>query len=184
MFLLAGVLTSAAEENPRVLMTTTMGEMLIELYPDKAPVSVENFLQYVRDGFYDGVIFHRIVPDFVIQGGGFDSAGNRKETRDPIVNEAANGLKNKKYTLSYARTPEINSATSQFFINTVDNPALDHRGNTQDEFGYCVFGKVIEGRKTVDKIAKIKTGGPRGDSPTEVVVIVSASIAGDDDNQN
>lgn len=182
LFLLGGMVTSTAEENPRVLMTTSMGEMLIELYPEQAPVSVENFLQYVRDGFYNGVIFHRIVPNFVIQGGGFDSAGNRKETRDPIVNEAANGLKNKKYTLSYARTQDINSATSQFFINTVDNPGLDHRSTAQDEFGYCVFGKVVEGLKTVDKIAGIKTGGPRGDTPTEVVVIVSAKVVEDDGN--
>ena len=156
-----------------VRFETTHGGFTIELFPQEAPVSVENFLQYVDDGFFDGTLFHRIVPGFVIQGGGLTAEFRNKETRAPIANEAKNGLKNKRGSLSMARTSDINSATSQFFVNLSDNEFLDHGPR---DYGYAVFGRVTEGLDTVDKIAKVGTGRRKGyqDAPMEDVLIVSA----------
>ena len=156
-----------------VTFETTMGNIKIELYTAKAPITVENFLSYVDDGHYDGTIFHRVIPGFVIQGGGFSKEMKQKETREPITNEADNGLQNLRGTLSMARTQDINSATSQFFVNLRDNDALDHGGR---DFGYAVFGKVIEGMEVIDAIAGVKTGtyGPHGDVPKDAVVVTSA----------
>jgi len=175
---LLGAAYSTAGENPRVLIRTSEGDITLELYPDKAPASVENFLAYVNEGFYEGVIFHRVIKNFMIQCGGFDKDFNRKETHPPIVNEAANGLKNKRGTISYARTGVINSATSQFFINHKDNPFLDHTGDSPQEYGYAVFGKVIDGMDIVDKIAGTKTHTYRGlqDVPVKKVVIKKAEV--------
>ncbi|MBS0378092.1 MAG: peptidyl-prolyl cis-trans isomerase [Proteobacteria bacterium] len=152
---------------------TSHGPFTIELYPKEAPVTVENFLKYVDDGFFDGTIFHRIVPGFVIQGGGLTADFGNKKTRAPISNEAKNGLKNLRGTLSMARTSDVNSATSQFFVNLVDNAFLD---NSARDFGYAVFGKVTDGMDVIDKIAKVETGRRKGytDAPLEDVVITSA----------
>ena len=155
-----------------VRFETSHGSFTIELFPKEAPVTVENFLKYVDDGFFDGTIFHRIVPGFVIQGGGFTEDMTQKKTKPPIKNEADNGLKNKRGTLSMARTNDINSATSQFFVNLKDNDFLDHsRGN----FGYAVFAKVTEGMDVVDKIAAVETGRKKGfdDVPVEAVTMKS-----------
>jgi cyclophilin family peptidyl-prolyl cis-trans isomerase len=156
-----------------VRFETSHGSFTIELFPKEAPVTVENFLKYVDDGFFDGTIFHRIVPGFVIQGGGLTADFDNKETRDPIQNEAKNGLKNGRGWLSMARTSDINSATSQFFVNLSDNAFLDHGPR---DYGYAVFGRVTEGIETVDKIAKVKTGRRKGyqDAPLDDVIIVSA----------
>ncbi len=156
-----------------VVFSTNYGDFTVELYPDKAPVTVENFLAYVDAGFYDGTIFHRVIPDFVIQGGGFTEDMQQKPTRPPIKNEADNGLKNERGTLSMARTSDINSATSQFFVNLKDNAFLDHGSR---DFGYAVFGKVVEGMDVIDKIAKVPTGnrGMHQDVPREPVVVHSA----------
>ena len=149
---------------------TSHGGFTIELFPKEAPVTVENFLQYVDDGFFDGTIFHRIVPGFVIQGGGLTADFGNKKTRAPISNEAKNGLKNTRGSLSMARTSDINSATSQFFVNLKDNAFLDHGPR---DYGYAVFGRVSEGMEVIDKIAAVKTGKRRGfdDVPTEAVVM-------------
>jgi cyclophilin family peptidyl-prolyl cis-trans isomerase len=151
---------------------TTLGNFTIELYEDKAPVSAENFLKYVDEGFFDGTVFHRIVPGFVIQGGGFTEDMSQKKNHPPIKNEADNGVKNTRGTLSMARTNDINSATSQFFVNLKDNDFLDH---TRGNFGYAVFGKVTEGMDVIDKIAAVKTGRKRGfeDVPLDAVVMTS-----------
>jgi cyclophilin family peptidyl-prolyl cis-trans isomerase len=151
---------------------TTLGNFTVELFDDEAPVSVENFVKYVDEGFFDGTVFHRIVPGFVIQGGGFTEDMSQKKNHPPIKNEADNGVKNARGTLSMARTNDINSATSQFFVNLKDNDFLDHsRGN----FGYAVFGKVTEGMDVIDKIAAVKTGRKRGfeDVPLDAVVMTS-----------
>lgn len=148
---------SESESNPVVVMETSMGAITIELYRDKAPISVENFLSYVKDGFYDGLIFHRVIENFMIQGGGFTPDMQKKDTKAPIKNEAGNGLSNKRGTIAMARTRVIDSATSQFFINVVDNLQLDHKDETIDGFGYCVFGKVTDGMDVVDKIRKVET---------------------------
>jgi cyclophilin family peptidyl-prolyl cis-trans isomerase len=163
---------------PGVEMKTSMGTMVIELYPDKAPKTVENFLRYVSDGFYDGTIFHRVVRNFVIQGGGFTPDMNEKATRPPIENEAANGLLNLRGTLSMARTDDPNSATSQFFINTKDNPPLDHRDVSVRGYGYAVFGKVVSGLEVLDAIGTVATStrGPYDDVPNETVVIESVRV--------
>jgi cyclophilin family peptidyl-prolyl cis-trans isomerase len=160
---LAVMMISCKEEAPvypkdTVLMKTSAGDMIIELESDKAPVSVQNFVQYVQAGYYDNTIFHRVIKNFMIQGGGYDADGVEKETREPIINEAANGLKNLRGTIAYARTNEVNSATSQFFINHRDNPNLDFQDSTQAGFGYTVFGKVIQGMDVVDAIAGAPTG--------------------------
>ncbi|MCP3432045.1 MULTISPECIES: peptidylprolyl isomerase [Stutzerimonas stutzeri group] len=151
--LLAGNLLAA--ENPRVLLTTSLGEIELELEAEKAPVSVENFLGYVDSGFYDGTVFHRVIPGFMIQGGGFGEGLNQKPTKAPIKNEADNGLHNVRGTVAMARTQNINSATSQFFINHRDNDFLDHGSR---DFGYAVFGKVVRGMEVVDQIAQVPTG--------------------------
>jgi len=166
------------ETNPRVLMETSMGNVTIELFKDKAPISVRNFLSYVKDGFYDGLVFHRVIKDFMIQGGGMDASMEPKKTKFAIKNEAANGLSNQRGTLAMARTNVVDSATSQFFINVTDNSFLDYRGKTADLFGYAVFGQVVEGMETVDQIRQVKTGSRMGhsDVPVEPVVINSIRI--------
>ncbi|MEE9513311.1 MAG: peptidylprolyl isomerase [Anaerolineales bacterium] len=171
-----GILVMTAEpahSEPSVVLSTTLGEITIELYPDKAPVTVENFLAYVDAGYFDMTIFHRVIPGFVLQGGGFTEKMDQKKTRPPIKNEAENGLKNNRGTLSMARTSDINSATSQFFINLKDNSSLDH--GTRD-FGYAVFAKVTAGMDVVDKIAAVPTGnrGRFQDVPVKAVIIQSA----------
>lgn len=168
-----------ADENlPKVLLETSMGSITIELDTEKAPITVKNFLGYVQDGFYNGLIFHRVIKDFMIQGGGLDADMQQKKTKFAIKNEATNGLKNVRGSIAMARTALVDSATSQFFINTVDNPFLDNRGKRQDDFGYCVFGKVVEGLEVVDQIRQVKTGNRagHGDVPLEPVTIVSATI--------
>jgi len=161
-------------DNPMVRMTTSLGELTIELYPQQAPETVDNFLQYIDDGFYDGTIFHRVIPGFVLQGGGFTPDMERKPTRDPIHNESDNGLKNERGTLSMARLPDPHSASSQFFINLVDNPHLDHPGGGQ--WGYAVFGKVVDGLDVVDAIGAVETTSRSGmrDVPEEPVIIEEA----------
>jgi cyclophilin family peptidyl-prolyl cis-trans isomerase len=163
-------------KNPIVVMETSMGKIKIELYPDKAPITVKNFLWYVNNKFYENLTFHRVIPDFMIQGGGFTKDLTKKEPNAPIVNEADNGLKNNKYTLAMARTGEVNSATSQFFINLKDNDFLNFTAKTPKGYGYAVFGKVIEGMETVDEIAGVKTTKKMGydDVPVTPVVILKA----------
>jgi peptidyl-prolyl cis-trans isomerase A (cyclophilin A) len=165
--------TKSSGESPTVVLSTTLGDITIELNPDKAPITVENFLEYVDAHFYDGTIFHRAIPGFVIQGGGLTPEMKQKQNRPPIENEADNGLKNDRGTLSMARAQDVNSATSQFFINLADNTFLNHgvRG-----FGYAVFGRVTEGMDIVDKIAEAPTGniGMHRDVPVEPVIIKSA----------
>ena len=175
MMLLVPTGTSAEEEgnSPMVEVNTNLGSFTIELYPDKAPVSVKNFLDYVSKKFYDGTIFHRVIPNFMIQGGGFTPDMMKKATGAPIENEAKNGLSNLKGTVAMARTGEINSATCQFFINVKDNPGLDHRGDAAAQYGYAVFGKVINGMDTVEKIKNVKTEtkGSYKDVPVKPVII-------------
>ena len=167
---------SLAKENPVIVLSTSEGDITVELYEDKAPQSVQNFLWYVDNGFYDGLIFHRVIPDFMVQGGGFTKEMQKKAGNEPIENEATNGLKNEKGTLAMARTGAVHSATSQFFINLKDNGFLDHQNTTQRGFGYCVFGKVIDGKDVVDAIAGIPTGSSGGydDVPKTAIVINKA----------
>lgn len=169
--------TTMSESN-RVKLATNFGEILIEVDPVNAPKSAENFLQYVRDGFYDNTIFHRVIDNFMIQGGGFEPGMNQKTTRDPIENEADNGLKNDRYTLAMARTNDPHSATGQFFINVSDNDFLNHTAKTPQGWGYAVFGKVVEGQAVVDKIRGVKTGnsGFHQNVPVEDVIIDKAII--------
>ncbi len=161
--------------NDVVIMETSKGALTIELDTEKAPVTVANFLGYVDDQFFDGTIYHRVIPDFMIQCGGFTPEMQQKPTRENIQNEAANGLLNDRGTLAMARTPDPHSASSQFFINLKSNGFLDFQSETSDGFGYCVFGKVIDGMDVVDEIAGVATGnhGPHGDVPTEPVIITS-----------
>jgi len=168
-------LNQADQTNPKVIMKTGKGDITIELYADKAPITVKNFLSYVDEKFYDGTIFHRVIKGFMIQGGGLTPDLQKKSTKPPIKNEATNGLKNKKGTIAMARTPVIDSATCQFFINHVDSSFLDHRDNTPEGFGYCVFGKVIKGLDVVDAIANVKTMSRRGQMnvPSETITIIS-----------
>jgi peptidyl-prolyl cis-trans isomerase A (cyclophilin A) len=163
-------------ETDMIILSTSLGDATIEFFDAEAPVTVKNFLQYADDGFFGGTIFHRIIPGFVLQGGGFTSDMQEKKTRPPIKNEAANGLKNERGTLSMARTQDINSATSQFFINLKDNAFLDH--GTRD-FGYAVFAKVTNGMEIIDRIASVATGtvGMHQDVPLEPVIILSAKRA-------
>ncbi len=154
---------------------TSHGGFTVELFAKEAPLTVANFLRYVDDGFFDGTIFHRIVPGFVIQGGGLTADFASKKTRAPIANEAKNGLKNTRGSLSMARTSDINSATSQFFVNMRDNIPYDHRGNTPDAFGYAVFGKVLAGMDVVDKIGNAPTAA-NGQTPIHPIVIKSVRI--------
>jgi cyclophilin family peptidyl-prolyl cis-trans isomerase len=161
---------------PMVVLETSKGNIEIELYPDKAPITVQNFLYYVDNKFYDGLIFHRVIETFMIQGGGFTTDMTQKAAKPAIENEAGNGLANEKYTIAMARTNDVNSATSQFFINTADNMFLNHKNETPQGFGYCVFGKVVAGEDVVDAIAQVKTGMKNGmnDVPVEPVVIKKA----------
>jgi len=161
-----------------IRMTTSMGVIDIELFDKEAPVSAQNFADYAKEGFFDGLIFHRVIPDFVIQGGGFMPGMKRRETRAPIPNEADNGLQNLRGTLSMARTNDPHSATSQFFINLKDNAFLDHSGKNPNGWGYAVFGKVVAGMDVVDKIAAAPTGSQAGheDVPDEDVVVEKAEI--------
>lgn len=156
-----------------VILHTSLGDIILELDAGKAPISVENFLAYVDEGFYDGTVFHRVIPKFMIQGGGFTRDMQQKKTRASIRNEAANGLPNNRYSIAMARTSDIHSATSQFFINVADNAFLNHGGR---DYGYAVFGKVSQGMEIVDRIAGVKTGrhGPHGDVPVEPVILESA----------
>jgi cyclophilin family peptidyl-prolyl cis-trans isomerase len=158
-----------------ITINTNHGNIRIELFEDRAPITCENFRRYVRDGFFDGTIFHRVMPNFMIQGGGFDVAMRQKKTRDPIRNEAKNGESNRRGTLAMARTSAVDSATAQFFINLRDNKFLDH--GTRD-FGYAVFGEVTDGMDVVDAIAKVRTGSKGGhqDVPVETVEILSVTI--------
>lgn len=160
-------------ETPKVLFTTNMGDIEVELYPQKAPITVANFLKYVNSGFYNNTIFHRVIPDFMIQGGGFTESMGKKETESAIKNEANNGLNNERGTIAMARTAIVDSATSQFFINLKNNDFLNH-GNR--DYGYAVFGKVISGMDVVDKIAEVRTSIRNGaqDVPVKPVIIISA----------
>lgn len=162
-----------------VVLETSLGTIKINLFADKAPKSVENFLKYVDEGYYNGTIFHRVIDGFMIQGGGFTADMSQKSTHAPITNEAANGLKNKRGTLAMARTNVVDSATSQFFINVNDNAFLDHRDKTPNGFGYAVFAEVAEGMDVVDKIKAVATTNKSGhsDVPATPVVIKSASRA-------
>lgn len=161
-----------------VKLTTNFGEITLELDADKAPITVANFLQYVEDGFYDGLIFHRVINNFMIQGGGFDTTMKEKPTQDAIKIEADNGLSNDKYTIAMARTSIPDSATSQFFINVNDNDFLNHTAPTASGWGYCVFGKVTEGIDVIDKIKDVETGtkGGHQDVPVEPVIIEKATL--------
>jgi cyclophilin family peptidyl-prolyl cis-trans isomerase len=165
----------SAQANPKVTIKTTKGNIVVELFQDKAPISVKNFLSYVEDKYYNGLIFHRVIKEFMIQGGGLLPDMSRRPTKAPIKNEATNGLSNTRGTLAMARMPDPHSATGQFFINHKDNPGLDHRDKTDQGFGYCVFGKVIEGMDVVDAIANVKTmtKGNHRDVPREPIEIIS-----------
>ena len=181
---MAGTVTAAPvpkddkKGNPVVVIDTNLGSFEVELYEDKAPITVKNFLDYVDEKYYDGLIFHRVIPTFMVQGGGFEPGMKQKKTKDPIKNEADNGLKNDKYTVAMARTNRADSATSQFFVNVKDNNFLN-KGDDQavSPDGYCVFGKVVPGTEVVDKIKDVKTGTADGfaNVPTDDVVIKSVS---------
>ena len=161
-----------------IRMDTSEGSIVLEIYPDKAPTTVANFLKYVDAGFFNNTLFHRVIDDFMIQGGGFTPEYERKQTQAPIMNEADNGMKNKRGTIAMARTFEPHSATAQFFINVKDNDFLDHVNKTPRGWGYCVFGKVVEGMDVVDKIKKVQTGagGPfRQDVPQQPIIITQVT---------
>ena len=164
-----------------ILMTTTVGPMTLELDADNAPKTVENFLSYVSSGFYDGTIFHRVINNFMVQGGGFTADMEQKATQAPIENEANNGLKNARGTIAMARTQDPHSATAQFFINVQDNDFLNHTGENMQGWGYAVFGKVTEGEDVLDKIRCVQTGNQAGhqDVPVEPIIIESVTIIGD-----
>jgi peptidyl-prolyl cis-trans isomerase A (cyclophilin A) len=176
---LAVFMAPAWAANPQVAMKTSAGTIRLELYADQSPKTVDNFLRYVKDGFYDGTIFHRVIDGFMIQGGGFDRDMREKPTRAPIVNEARNGLKNQAGTIAMARMRDPNSASAQFFINLVNNDGLDYP--RPDGAGYAVFGKVTEGMDVVNKIAKVRTGSVNGyqDVPVAPIVIESVTIIND-----
>lgn len=167
-----------APGNPVAVISTSMGDITLELYKDRAPVSVENFLQYARDGFYEGTLFHRVKPGFMIQGGGYTESLVEKTTRPPILNEAPNGLRNTRGTLAMARTRQLRSATSQFYINLANNSMLDHKSYSPEEYGYAVFGRVLSGMDVVDKIAATPTApkGEHDDLPVTPVVIKGVKI--------
>lgn len=167
------------QSKPQVTLATSMGDITIELDAEKAPATCKNFLSYVESGHFDGTIFHRVIPDFMIQGGGFDASMRQKSTQAPIANEADNGLKNERGSIAMARTSDPNSATAQFFINLKDNGFLDHTSKTPQGWGYAVFGKVVAGMDVVDAIAAVKTGrsGPHSDVPMDPVIIEKAAAA-------
>jgi peptidyl-prolyl cis-trans isomerase B (cyclophilin B) len=173
-----GAASTQPKPAPRVALDTTAGRIVLELAADKAPKTVESFLRYVKAGHYDGTIFHRVIPGFMVQGGGFSSDMTQKSVQAPVQNEADNGLSNVRGSIAMARTSDPHSATSQFFINLVPNTALDHTGKTPQGWGYTVFGKVVEGMEVVDKIAQVQTGsrGQHRDVPVEAVVIRKASL--------
>ncbi len=177
---MGAVISASAEvveaENPRVVLDTSEGKIVLELYMEKAPDTVQNFLGYIDAKFYDGTIFHRVIPNFMIQGGGFTADMKKKSSRAPIKNEADSGLNNDRYTIVMARTGDPHSATAQFFINTAKNDFLNFKNKTEQGWGYAVFGKVVEGMDTVDVISAVKTTtrGPYGDVPVKPVVIKSA----------
>jgi len=179
--LVAGA-TSAFAENPRVEFKTTMGAFTLELYPDKAPKTVANFLQYANSGFYKGTVFHRVIDNFMIQGGGFDPTMKQKETRGPVENEAGmamkGGLRNESGTVAMARTPDPNSATAQFFINVKDNGFLDYRDPSPQGIGYTVFGRVVEGMNVVMQISRVDTAaaGMNRDVPKRPIIIESVTV--------
>lgn len=181
LFIIATLLSfkPAFAQPVQVKMETNQGNIILELYPDKAPKTVANFIKYVESGFYSGTIFHRVIDGFMIQGGGFDSKYMRKETNPPILNEADNGLSNDNGTIAMARTMDPHSATAQFYINVKDNHFLNHTSKTPRGWGYAVFGKVVNGMDTIDKILKIPTGsgGPfPTDAPQQMVVINAVSV--------
>ncbi|TFH11941.1 MAG: peptidyl-prolyl cis-trans isomerase [Nitrosomonadales bacterium] len=161
-----------------IKLHTNHGEITIELNYEKAPITAQNFIDYVNSGHFDNTIFHRVINDFMIQGGGFEPGMNQKKTRAPIQNEAANGLKNDAYTVAMARTSDVHSASAQFFINISDNGFLNYTSPTSDGFGYCVFGKVVEGKDVVDKIKKVKTTNKSGHEnvPLDDVVLQKAEV--------
>ncbi len=161
-----------------IKLHTNYGDITLELDSEKAPITVQNFIDYVKSGNYDNTIFHRVIDGFMIQGGGFEPGLVQKPTRAPIRNEAANGLKNDKYTVAMARTSDVDSATAQFFINVADNDFLNHSSPTPQGFGYCVFGKVVEGMDVVDKIKKVRTGNRGGHQnvPLENVLLEKAEV--------
>ncbi|HTE14011.1 MAG TPA: peptidylprolyl isomerase [Burkholderiales bacterium] len=169
---------SAQAQNPQVEMRTSMGVIVLELQPENAPETVKNFLQYVKDGFYNGTIFHRVIADFMIQGGGFTPDMQQKKTRDPVKHEGGNALRNQVGTIAMARTADPNSGTSQFFINTVDNQMLDFRGPGPQEIGYCVFGRVIKGLDVVNKIRNVQTTSRGGQQnvPVQTVTIERVTL--------
>jgi peptidyl-prolyl cis-trans isomerase A (cyclophilin A) len=169
---------AAETKNPTAVIETSLGNVKVELFEKEAPISVKNFLDYAKSGHYNGTIFHRVIPGFMIQGGGITTAMTPKETKAPIKNEAANGLKNERGTLAMARTMVVDSATSQFFINVAKNDFLNHKPGGPQSYGYAVFGKVIEGMDVVDKIREVKTGNKGGhqDVPVEPVFINSVKI--------
>jgi len=172
-------MTQPTAKNPKVLLETTRGNIKLELYPDKAPVTVDNFLTYVREGFYDGLIFHRIISNAIVQAGGHGSGMIYKEPTHPTIkNEADNGLSNERGTIAMARAYPIDSASAQFFINVVDNPELDHKGPEPQNFGYAVFGRVIGGMEVVEKMTWIPTGtvGEHRNVPQENIIIQKASV--------
>lgn len=173
---LAAVVPATAGDAPKVALETDKGKIVLELYPDKAPKTVQNFLDYVDAGHYNSTIFHRVIPNFMIQGGGMSASMKEKPTKAPIKNEADNGLKNQRGTIAMARTQVPDSATAQFFINTVDNDFLDFKNKTVQGWGYAVFGKVVEGLDIVDAIAKVKTTNRGGhqDVPADTVMILKA----------
>ncbi|WP_235894026.1 peptidylprolyl isomerase [Oceanidesulfovibrio indonesiensis] len=165
-----------------VTLHTSKGDIVIELYRDKAPKTTENFLEYVRSGHYDGTIFHRVIDGFMIQGGGMDAEMKERATREPVENEADNGVKNEAYTVAMARTQDPHSATSQFFINVADNQFLNHKSKSPQGWGYAAFGRVVEGQDVVDEIKQVPTGrkGFHDDVPTSPVIIESAEVTGED----
>jgi len=165
----------------QVLMTTTVGPMTLELDRDNAPKTVDNFLSYLADGFYDGTIFHRVIDNFMIQGGGFTADMEQKDTKAPVENEANNGLRNNRGTIAMARTQDPHSATAQFFINVQDNDFLNHTGENIQGWGYAVFGKVTDGENVLDKIRCVQTGGQGGhqDVPVEPIIIESITLIGE-----
>ena len=172
------VVRGGLSDNPQVIMETSKGTIVLEVFPDEAPETVKNFLRYVRWGHYDGTIFHRVIPDFMIQGGGFTKDMERKTTEMPVQNEANNGLKNDRGTVAMARTPDPHSATDQFFINTKGNSFLDHKNTTPQGWGYAVFGKVVKGMDVVDAISGVKTAkkGMMSDVPVEPVTIIKMTV--------
>ena len=175
---IAGGQTTTGDTTVNVRMQTNKGEMVLELYADKAPITVENFIEYAKSGFYNGTIFHRVIPAFMIQGGGFEPGMKEKDTKAPIKNEADNGLKNDLGTIAMARTPDPDSASSQFFINAKDNDFLNYTSPTPQGWGYCVFGKVIKGMDVVNSIEKVSTGnsGGHGDVPKEDIIIEKVTV--------